>query len=73
MATKKVKVELDHDHGDIVYLVTDPYQYKRIVKEIRLLPGGVAVYILGFGEDESGHYTTEISESPDPEMKRDEE
>jgi hypothetical protein len=65
---KNVKVELDHDHEDLVYLKTDPCQYQRMVVEIRLLPGGIAIYKLRCGEDEpTEHYAIEISDVRDDE------
>lgn len=59
---KKVKVELDFDFGDTVYLNTDPDGIPRLVIEIRLLPGGVAVYMLACGEENTEHYALEITD-----------
>lgn len=63
--SKKVKIELDFDIGDIVYLKTDPDEpVKRMVVAITLLPGGVAVYCLACGDTEpSEHYAIEIAET----------
>lgn len=58
---KKVRVELDHDIEDVVFLKTDQGQLERIVISITLLPGNVAVYNLSCGEDASEHYGFEIS------------
>jgi hypothetical protein len=62
---KKVKIELDFDIGDIVYLKTDPEEpVKRMVIAITLLPGGVALYTLSCGDSESTeHYAIEIQEA----------
>jgi hypothetical protein len=61
---KKVKIELDYDIGDFVYLKTDPDPMKRIVISITLLPGHTAVYTLGLGDTEtSDHYSIEITDT----------
>jgi hypothetical protein len=60
---KKIKIELDFDHGQKVYLVTDPEQLERVVGDIRLVPGGVAIYYLKCGTEESEHYEFEISDT----------
>ena len=62
---KKVKIELDWDLGDPVFLKTDKDLNLRIVVEIRLLPGGVPIYVLGFSDNEpTDHYAIEITDSP---------
>lgn len=58
---KKVKIELDFDIEDIVFLKTDPEQLERIVTDIRLITGGVPMYTLACGAEESEHYAFEIS------------
>lgn len=64
MALKKIKIELDYDHGDEVYLKTDPEALKRIVVEITLLPGPTARYLLSCGGQEpSYHYAVEMTET----------
>ena len=61
---KKVRVELDYDLGDIVYLKTDPDEpIKRMVIAITLLPGNTPVYTLACGDsDPTEHYAIEISD-----------
>ncbi len=64
MALKKIKIELDYDHGDEVYLKTDPDALKRIVVEINLLPGLTARYLLSCGDlDPTFHYAVEITDT----------
>lgn len=61
---KKVKIELDFDTGDFVYLITDPDQIRRMVTEVKLLPGGVALYVVGYSDNEtSEHYSIELSDT----------
>lgn len=60
---KKVKVELDYDIGDMVYLKTDPDRLERIVVSITLLPGSLAIYSLAQSDSEqSEHYAIEITD-----------
>jgi len=59
---KKIKLELDYDIGDFVFLVTDSDQERRIVTEIRICPSGV-VYSVAHGTDESEHYAVELSDT----------
>lgn len=62
---KKIKIEIDHDIGDIVYLITDIEQSERLVVSITLLPGGVPYYSLACGTEETEHYAIEISGEKD--------
>lgn len=62
---KKVKIELDYDIDDFVYLKTDIEQCKRQVTEIKLIPGGVAIYTVVLGDSDSEHYAIELSDKPD--------
>lgn len=62
---KKIKIELDFDIGQIVYLKTDAEQLERMVVEIRLLPGGVAIYSLSCIDTVSEHYAIEIDSEKD--------
>jgi hypothetical protein len=58
---KKVKIELDFDIGDSVWLKTDPEFLERMVVHIKLLPGELAVYGLAYGADEvTEHYPIEM-------------
>lgn len=59
---KKVKIELDYDIGDLVYLKTDVDGLERLIISITLLPGNLAVYTLSCGDEESEHYAIEIME-----------
>jgi len=70
---KKVKIELDYDIGDFVYIVTDPEQFKRQVTEIRLLPGGVAIYNVVLADSDSEHYSIELNDKPDLSINKDED
>lgn len=59
---KKVRIELDFDHGDEVYLVTEPEPVKRLVTGIRLMPQGLAMYTVSLGDLEpTEHYAFELS------------
>lgn len=57
---KKVKIELDFDIGDFVYLVTDAEQQRRQVVAIIMNPNGV-LYRVMLGVEESCHYAIELS------------
>jgi hypothetical protein len=50
--------------GQIVYLITDSEQKRRMVTKIYLSPNGVA-YQLTCGVNESDHYEFEISDEVD--------
>ena len=50
--------------GDIVYLVTDPLQQKRIITGI-VVRKTTIMYHMALGNDESGHYDFEISTTKD--------
>ena len=47
--------------GELVYLVTDPDQNKRIVTGIMLRPSKTVLYVLSFGTVESYNYEVEIT------------
>lgn len=62
---KKVKVELDYDIGDKVYIVTDPQQLARQVVYIIMYKQS-AIYGVRCSEFEaSEHQAFELSDSPD--------
>ena len=64
MPVKKIKVELDFDHGDEVFLKTDAEGLRRIVVEIKLLPGGTAIYSVACGDMEPTlHYACELTDT----------
>jgi hypothetical protein len=52
------------DLSNIVYLKTDPEQYKRIITAIVLHQGSI-MYELSVGEETSYHYDFEISSEID--------
>jgi hypothetical protein len=45
----------------IVYLITDPDQYPRIITSIKVHDGGELLYETSCGKDSSNHYEFEIS------------
>tara|TARA_R110000824_G_scaffold201352_1_gene385352 strand:+ start:589 stop:792 length:204 start_codon:yes stop_codon:yes gene_type:complete len=56
--------------GDYVYLKTDIDQYKRIVTGYTVRDDSEkVVYLLSLGEDETSHYTCEISTEIDIMLK----
>lgn len=54
-----------HEHGDTVYLKTDPDQLPRIVSCIRVYMNGELMYDLICGTISSVHYDFEISKTKD--------
>jgi len=46
--------------GDIVFLLTDPNQFERIITGILIRPDGIKYYI-SFATEETIHYNIEIS------------
>lgn len=57
---KKVRVELEFDIGDIVFLITDIEQLERKVVEITLTPHA-PIYLLACGTEQTQHYAIEIT------------
>ncbi len=56
--------------GDFVYLKTDIDQYKRIVTGYTVRDNSEkVVYLLSLGEEETSHYTCEISTEVDVILK----
>lgn len=53
-------IDNQHELGDIVYLVTDNDQRKRIVTQIKITMSGM-LYNLSCGTGNSDHYECEIS------------
>lgn len=51
--------------GDIVYIKTDPYQYKRMIIEIAMTPNGYMYKAQLGDEDPSIHYDIELTETQD--------
>ena len=61
---KKIRIELDFDIGDPVFLKTDTDLNLRIVIEIRLLPGNVALYRVALSDNEpTDHYAVELTDT----------
>lgn len=59
-----MRVENIFDIGQIVYLVTDPEQNKRIVTGLLIKPNSI-LYELSCGSNCSNHYAMEISADVD--------
>lgn len=55
--------------GDIVYLVTDPEQKRRIVRYITVFDENDIQYSLACGTEFSENYDFEISKEPDQNIK----
>lgn len=49
-----------YNFGDIVFLITDREQSKRMVTGVQVRPTGI-IYILSLGSIESSHYDFEIA------------
>ncbi len=59
---KKVTFLIDYEVGDIVYLVTDPEQNKRMVTSIEFTTGEAnPIYFLDFADISSKHIAIEMS------------
>lgn len=56
-------VDNKFSHGQIVFLVCDPEQSRRLVTAIKLLPDNCILYELSTGSGLSYHYDFEISEA----------
>lgn len=62
MPIKKVKIELDFDNGDFVYLITDPDKIKRQIVHVTFTSGGV-YYGVRYGDFEpTEHQAFELEE-----------
>ena len=59
-----MRFETEYDLGEMVYLITDPDQFKRMIIEISFTPNEVS-YKLALGDTESWHYEIEIDREPD--------
>lgn len=62
---KIINVPVDYVQGDVVFLITDPEQLKRIITGILLKPGKLVMYELSCCEDISYHYSFEITNEKD--------
>lgn len=51
--------------GEIVYLITDEDQKKRVITALNIYPDNVILYELSCGSSASKHYAFEISENKD--------
>lgn len=48
-------------NGELIYLITDPYQFKRMITGIKFNLGGSIMYDVSIGSETSVHYEQEIS------------
>jgi len=64
-----MKIDNKFSLGEIVYLVTDNDQLKRIVTAIIVCNNNALLYELSCGKDASKHYDYEISSDVDMLMK----
>lgn len=53
------------NHGDIVFLATDPDQYPRLITGITIKPNGLLLYQLSINMQTSWHYDFEVTASKD--------
>lgn len=60
--SKKIKIEIDYDIGDTVFMVTDEEQFERLVTEIKLTPNTGALYKVVCGVEEKECYAIELSD-----------
>ena len=56
----KITINVRYEIGEIVYLTTDPEQYKRIITAYQVDKAGI-LYILACGELQTTHYDFEIT------------
>lgn len=56
-----ISTPIDFAIGEVVYLITDSEQEKRMVTGILLKPGKLVMYELTCSEDVSYHYAFEIT------------
>ncbi len=56
-----MKVATQFNHFDIVYLIPDSDHLQRMVIEIKILPGGLILYILSCNGEFSEHYEEELT------------
>jgi hypothetical protein len=62
----EIKIKTEFKTGTFVYLITDPYQCRRMVTSITYNIGGSVVYGLSLGDIEPTlHYAEEISKEED--------
>lgn len=59
---KTIRLIVQYDMEQEVYLKTDPYQYPMLVTGYKITPNTV-IYYLTMGSSESAHYDFEISET----------
>lgn len=56
----KINIDVSYPIGEIVYLITDPDQYRRMVTGY-VVEHGYARYLLSLGEMTTEHYDYEIT------------
>lgn len=61
---KPLKINVEFELGQAVWLKTDTEQLERIVTQLIICEGGV-MYELSCGEDSSAHWGFEITDSED--------
>jgi len=59
---KQLQINIAHNIGDPVYLITDPDQHMRIVTAIVLRQGGM-LYEVSYGMSANTHSACELSET----------
>lgn len=57
----KISFDPAFNLGEVVYLVTDPDQFKRIVVGYNYKISGIVTFTLAFLEKETNHYQCEVS------------
>lgn len=62
-------IKNEHEIGDIVYLVTDPEQCRRIITSMEIFFTGEVIYKLAVADSVSAHYAFEISKEVNIEIK----
>lgn len=54
-------IDNKHELGDVVYLISDPEQYKRIITDIKIGLDGGLIYYLALGVESTQHYELELT------------
>jgi hypothetical protein len=57
--------KIEHELGEIVYLITDPDQFERMVTGIILRPNNQVIYEISFMNSETQHYSIEFTSERD--------
>lgn len=59
-----------YEHGDIVYLKTDPYQMPRQVLSFTLFKSGEIMYAVTSSSETSNHHEFELSKEENTDMDK---